>query len=218
MRRLQLEELESKTQLQDEVTSIERLLAKAERRFPQASQLQLQSCLLRSQIYEDLGQDELAEELAGRARELAAELPESVDLDGLMKSLLTAPVPEFPEEQQPAEQDARDPEMSAKVNRIGVRNYLSGKPGPAIRYFGSAFDYDKRNVAALLNLAQLYLEAARDVSSRRKERLTMFQRYLRLASRLPMNGDQQYKYQRMAEVDVQQLDDLPDGSLGELLY
>jgi flagellar motor component MotA len=87
----------------------------------------------------------------------------------------------------------------------------------AIRYFGLAIEYDSKNSKALLNLAQLFLESARQQSARRDERLKMVSRYLRLTDRMALNELESQKQALLKRFMSQPLEKMPEGSLGPLL-
>jgi Tfp pilus assembly protein PilF len=107
--------------------------------------------------------------------------------------------------------------MSLKVNRLGVKHYRANKASQALRYFGMAIEYDPSNGSALLNLAQLFFESARDSEHKREERLKMVDRYLRLAESLPLAGDMQARQLLLQRLRSLPMDQLPQGSLGALL-
>ncbi|WP_207062393.1 tetratricopeptide repeat protein [Motiliproteus sp. SC1-56] len=208
----------------DHIIEVERLLERAQRRFRDDSRLAVQTQLVKGQLHEDLKEPDQAQQCYQEAHRLAAAVEGEVDIEQMRQRILAPPSPhpapppaavaQVPES---GEKPAQDPVMSRKVNRIGVRNYLAGKPSQAIRYFGLAFEYDAQNGEALLNLAQLFLEAARDTPSRSQERMRMFQRYIRLAQRLPLTGAHKEKLERLRRLGFLSLEELPEGPLGQLL-
>ncbi len=219
VQRLQLKDAEQGQQ-QNLVVEIDSLLSKARRRYSGDPRLAVQSQLLMARVHEDLGQNEQASACLEQAQQRA----EAADIDSDMEQLRQQALAEQPpKRQRPAEQQpvealmVNDPATSARVNRIGVRNYLAGKPAQAMRYFGMAFEHDNGNASALLNLAQLFLEAARDTPSRSEERIKMFRRYLRLAQRLSLSATQQHKFKQLNEFSTMILRSLPEGPLGNLL-
>lgn len=219
VQRMQLEGQNEREQ-QRAAQEIDRLLTKAKRQFPKDPALKVESVMLMSKVYEDLHDEEQAKSLLESAESIAAEYDLVLDLEQTLGALIEVPVPVAPEYQGDDAEKAiphGDPVMSAKVNRIGVRNYLAGKPGQAIRYFTMAFEQDKGNPAALLNLAQLFLEAARDNPERSNERLKMFDRYLRLAERLPLDPEAEQKLQQLKLFRGGETTNLPVGALSNLL-
>ncbi|WP_165840034.1 tetratricopeptide repeat protein [Motiliproteus coralliicola] len=207
---------------QDRLDDIEKLLERADTRFHRDPQVRVQSQLIRAKVNETLGDADSAQHCYERALAHAESYGLSVDLEQMRAQLLDESTPAMPgpvlQESEPEPTKTKhDPAMSAKVNRIGVRNYLADKPGQAIRYFGLAFDYDPSNARALLNLSQLFLEAARDTPSKRDERMKMFQRYSRLAQRLPLAGDELHKDQQLRKLAELPLEQLPEGPLAALL-
>lgn len=201
------------------LAAIESLLNKAQKRFPNDDVLKVQSAMFMSRVYEDIEIEDDAKD----AREKAASLVEkhglSIDLESVMGPVFEPFIPIAPEPTDviSVKQTGGDPAASAKVNRMGIRNYLAGKPGQAIRFFVSAFEQDSQNVFALLNLAQLFLEAARDTPSLSTERIKMFDRYLKLAARLPLEEEAKDKYQQLSMLRDVDLTHLPEGPLADLL-
>ncbi|OMH28368.1 tetratricopeptide repeat protein [Motiliproteus sp. MSK22-1] len=211
--------LEEGHDVQQGLTEIEKLLARGQRRFPKDPEIKVRSELLMAKTHQDLGEEERAAAYLELARSSAHEAELDVDLEKIRQQVLAEEPPRIVQQrEEPAVSGKQqDPVMSAKVNRIGVRNYMAGKPGQAIRYFGMAFEHDKKNVAALLNLAQLFLEAARDTPSRSDERLKMFKRYMQLAQRLVDTKSHQQKLKQLDEFSTMLISNLPEGSLGSLL-
>ncbi|MCW8887112.1 MAG: histidine kinase, partial [Motiliproteus sp.] len=221
VQRMQMEGAEGRAK-QDAIISIDRLLAQAKRKFSRDPQVKLASELLMAQVFEDAGDEERSAGCLDNAQVIADEAGLLQEMDQIRQQVLAqapARIQQQPEKTEEVEEESQqhDPVMSAKVNRIGVRNYLAGKPGQAIRYFGMAFEHDNNNVSALLNLGQLFLEAARDTPSRSDERMKMFQRYMRLAERLPFNQLQHDKFQHLKKLSTIEMTALPDGPIGNLL-
>ena len=156
-----------------------------------------------------------------QASKLAGLMHQSLDLQRELLDITGDRLPIL--EQQPALDKAKpkihthDPEMSVRVNRLGVKHYLADKIPQAIRYFGLAIENDPKNPRALLNLAQLFLESAKQESNRRDERLKMVARYLRLAERMPLEQLETKKLTLLKTCSKVSLDKLPEGSLGALL-
>lgn len=205
---------------QSQLQAIEKMVADARKRFAHEPDLMVRCELLQAKVEETLGNPDAAQQCYERAQQAAQRLDDSVDLEQMKRQLLDEQPPELPKprvvEEKPAK-SSRDPAMSDKVNRIGVRNYLADKQGQAIRYFNLAFDYNPLNGNAMLNLAQLFLEGARDIPARKEERLKMFERYMRLAGRLPLAGVAKDKYERLSRLSKEPLESLPPGMLAELL-
>lgn len=221
VQRLQMEKAVG-VERQDKLEEIERLLERAGQRFQRDVSVRIEAQLLRAKVQESLGDADEAQRCYERALQHAEHSGDDVDLDQLQAQLLDETVPAMPTAVTLSVADEKatsklDPVMSAKVNRIGVRNYLADKPGQAIRYFGLAFEYDPNNAQALLNLAQLFLEAARDTPSRSDERMKMFERYLRLSKRLPVTGGEKSKQELLLGLSTQGLTALPQGPLAPLL-
>ncbi len=169
----------------------EKLLDRVPRAFRDQPEVKLNLMLLKGQLLEDMGLEDEAASVLDEAREFSLGLKDVVDIEQQkarlvsLKAMAAQGSPPAPAAQGKRKVE-HDPIMSDKVNRIGVRNYMAGKRTQAMRYFGMAMEYDATNGRALLNLAQLFLEAARDTPSRHDERRRMFDRYLRLAHRLTL--------------------------------
>jgi DNA-binding NarL/FixJ family response regulator/Tfp pilus assembly protein PilF len=190
--------------------------------FPRDSRCKIRVALLRRQLFEDLDDGLEAERMEREAETLNRTLETPLDLkrEQLRVSADKVPLlePETPQQVQASpETGKRDPAMSLKVNRLGVKHYRVGKVPQALRYFGMAIDYDPTNGSALLNLAQLFLESARDTEKKREERLRMVDRYLHLAASLSMKGDVQARQMLLQRLRAQPIEQLPQGSLGALL-
>ncbi len=210
------------------LAAMERLLLQAQRSFADLPEVAVQAQLLLAQAFEDLGQQQRAKACTEQAQQLAADTEPALDLQQLRQQVLANPSPPSPQPQpSPASAAAADeqasilppadPLLSAKVNRIGVRHYLAGKADEAMRYFSMAVEHDNSFAPALLNLAQLFFELARDDASHRDEQLRMFQRYLQLAGQLTLTVGQQQKYKQLNQYGTMLKSDIPDGSLGNLL-
>ncbi len=221
VQRLQMEQADG-VEKQDKLNEIESLLERAGQRFHREHEVRIQSQLMRAKVQESLGDADAAQRCYERALQYAELNGDDVDLEQMRAKMLDETIPAMPSPVSAGATEDKvaskvDPVMSAKVNRIGVRNYMADKPGQAVRYFGLAFEYDPNNARALLNLSQLFLEAARDTPSRSDERMKMYQRYLRLAQRLPVSGDEKSKLEMLRGLSNRALDELPAGPLAPLL-
>ena len=78
-------------------------------------------------------------------------------------------------------------------------------------------DFDFNNHSAVLNLAQLFLETARDDVERREGRLKMVDRYLNLVERVSLRPELNNKKLLLKRYRSMSLDELPPSSLGPLL-
>lgn len=198
----------------------ENTIKQAYQAFPRDRALQVKASLLKSEIYNQIGDTDEANKCTRDAQRINAELEAPLDLDRELLHVMGDAVPILePEVAKRSVPSGKkyDPDMSLKVNRLGVKHYLSGKMPQALKYFGLATEYDTSNVSALLNLAQLFLESARDSEDKRAERLKMVARYLKLSEKLTLEGveqDKQYQLKRYLNHDVALL---PSGSLGNLL-
>lgn len=209
---------QSREEQKKSAKDIEQVLSQAVKRFPDNPVLETQSALMMATVCDDIQAPDLADQHRAMAEKIIKENDLVLDLDETLDAMLEPAVPAAPEYQDKGVVESKaDPVMSAKVNRIGVRHYLAGKHGQAIRYFGSAFEHDSSNGLALLNLAQLFLEAARDNPERSDDRLKMFDRYLRLAQRLELTPEAKVKLEQLVSLSQMGLADLPKGPLTELL-
>ncbi len=232
---------------QQRLVEAENWLKRGAKRFRSNKAYSVRSLLLKSRLCQDLGRDKEAEGYLEEAGRLNHNLEKPLDLTreqrvvtGELQEVPLLPVlkpkpkpvqqetaPKAParlpaqaQERMPTaavQPAANDPQMSAKVNRIGVRNYIAGQGGQAAKYFSLAIEYDAGNVFALLNLAQLSLEVARDNPTRSEKRLLMCQRYLHLVEHRLQDPLAQAKHKRLVSLLAQPLEDLPRGSLGPLL-
>jgi tetratricopeptide (TPR) repeat protein len=220
IRRLEMEGLSEREQASLR-GQFDELLNTASYQYPKDAALKVKSALLRSQLSSDMGNSDDANRYMGEASKLVGLMHESLDLQRELLDITGDRLPIL--EQQPALDKAKskihthDPEMSTRVNRLGVKHYLAGKIPQAIRYFGLAVENDPKNPRALLNFAQLCLESAKQDSIRRDERLKMVARYLHLAERMPLKQLETKKLTLLKRCSKVSLHKLPEGSLGALL-
>ncbi len=220
IRRLEMQDADPRRQIELR-NDFDTVLNNAEFAFPKDNRLKVKSSLLKAKMCEDLGEIQQAQQFRSVADERNRALDEPMQLEREQLILAGDKVPmlepEAVQENRNKGGVRRDPAMSDKVNRLGVKHYLAGKVSQAIRYFGLAIEYDPGNVPALLNLAQLFLEAARDNRAKREERYRMVDRYLRLTDRLPLEPAEKVRQHQLLQYRQQSLDTLPPGSLGSLL-
>lgn len=202
------------------INDFEQTMTQASRAFPEDRSLQVKAGLLKSEMYSALGDTDEANKCTREAQRANAELEFPLDLDRELLKVTGDAVPIL----EPVKAKSiippskkHDPEMSYKVNRLGVKHYLSGKMPQALKYFGLATEYDTSNASALLNLAQLFLESARDSEEKRAERLKMVGRYLKLAEKLADDGAEKDKQHQLVAYLKHDVGLLPQGSLGNLL-
>jgi len=197
----------------------EATISQAYKAFPRDSQLQVRAALLKSEMYHQLGETDEANKCTRDAQRINSELSEPLDLDRELLSVMGDAVPILEPEAQAyqAPKKKRDPDMAEKVNRLGVKHYLAGKMPQALKYFGLATEYDSSNVKALLNLAQLFMETARDSIEKRDERLKMVKRYLKLSERFTLDDAERVKQQQLSRYLSHDITLIPRGSLGNLL-
>jgi len=207
------------------IAEIRETLAKAQQEFPKDDELRVRAELVLNETYLAVGDIESASRALSRADMLNSSLRKPLNLTRERDALNNDPVPvleplKVPDSVAAVEADEapkRDPQMSAKVNRIGIKHYLAGKRAQAIRYFGMATEYDPTNALAYLNLAQLFLESARDDTNRRDERLRMVDRYLRLTQRMQLADELMERQNTLVHLRETPAEKLPKGSLGMLL-
>jgi len=220
IRRLEMQDADTRRQIELR-NDFEAILSNAEYSFPKDAELKVRAALMKAKMCEDLGETSQARQFQSVAEEYngTLEQPLKLEREQLVLSGDSVPVlePEEVTEKAPRTGARRDHGMSEKVNHLGVKHYLAGKLSQAVRYFGLAIEYDPGNVQALLNLAQLFLEAARDSRTKREERCKMVDRYLRLTDRLPLDTAEQLRQTQLKQLRKQPLDKLPAGSLGSLL-
>lgn len=204
------------------ITEIRDTLVKAQQEFPKDDALRVRAELVLNETYLAVGDIEAASRALSRADLLNSSLKDPLNLTREKEQLNSDPVPvlepiKMPEMVAAEPASKRDPQMSAKVNRIGIKHYLAGKPSQAIRYFGMATEYDPSNGMAYLNLAQLFLESARDDRARRDERLRMVDRYLKLVKRMQLDDDLVQRQNSLAFMRETPAEKLPKGALAVLL-
>lgn len=223
IRRMEVKGADDVTQEQIE-REINGLLDSARKKFPADTESEVKAFLIRSQFAEATGETKEKERFLREAKLVNRQLEKPVDLDRelLVMSGDAVPVLEKPAvkpvvEKAEAQSKRLNPEMSEKANRLGIKHYLAGKIGAAIKSFGAAVDFDFNNHAAVLNLAQLFLETARDDRERRDGRLKMVDRYLGLVERRVLEGELSDKKMLLKKLRSHDLDELPSGSLGVLL-
>ncbi len=221
LRRMEVKSSDDNTQEQIE-REVDGLLISARKQFPTDREAEVRSFLIRSQMAEDLDDDNEKERFLRDAKLINRELDNPIDIDRELLVMSGEALPVL-EKVQPvtAQQDAQvkqlNPDMSDKANRLGIKHYLSGKIGLAIKSFGAAVDFDFNNKAAVLNLAQLFLETARDGTDRREGRLKMVDRYLNLVEHAVMAPDLDNKKRLLQKYRATPLAELPPSSLGPLL-
>ncbi len=198
------------------------LLQRAKQNFPNDLGLEVRSNLIRSQFAESTGDFSEGERLLKEAILVNDRLETPLDLDREVLALSGDVVPMLESEKvasvpEAGKKKAKDAQMSLKANRLGIKHYMSGKVGAAIKSFGAAVEFDFTNFAAMLNLAQLFLETARDDEERREGRLKMVDRYLGLLRNGQLSDDQQRKLNVLERFRKLPAKSLPHGPLGELI-
>ena len=218
IRRLEMKSADVRKQ-KELFNDVELLLNNAEFAFPKDNHLRIRSALLRAQVCKDLDDETNAKRFEQEARKLNYQLEVALDLEreNIALSGDKVPVLDKPETADSLKHIKRDTDMAAKVTRLGVKHYLADKWAQAIRYFGLAIEYDPSYAPALINLAQLYLEHARDNDDKSSERIKMMDRYLRLVSRLQLNPSEKLRYEQLIKLRQLPIKQLPEGPIGQLL-
>lgn len=227
VKRLELEGADPRVQVQIR-NDLDALLNTAMFQFQGDQELKVKSALMRNQAALDVGDSEEARRFMREAENLNSEMETPLDLERARLEVSADKVPLLEVEPvrsqsagastAPATVSSKhDPDMSQKVNRLGVKHYLAGKTGQAVRYLGLAIEYDPSNGLALLNLAQLFLEMARDDPAKSEERMKMVGRYIRLTDRLVLSDIAKTKQLRLQSLIKKGPENIPEGSLGVLL-
>lgn len=219
IRRLEMQDVSEDRRIELH-NDLDAILNHAEFAFPKDEQLKVKSLLVKSQVYADLGKQVKSDGLRREAEKRNAQLPEPIDIEREALVLSGDPVPmlaEVPDQPQVKTRLPYDEGLSDKMNRMAIRHYMAGKYGQAIRCLNMAIEYNPSSGSAILNLAQLYLEVARDQSERRDERLTMVKRFIRLSVRAQMSEMAKIRQHELFSYLKLPLDQLPKGSLGVLL-
>lgn len=199
------------------------LLQRAKQNFPNDLALEVRSNLIRGQFAEATGNFGEGEQLLKEAILVNERLETPLNLDREMLVLSGDAVPMLEPEKVPAQAaekskgKVRDAEMSVKANRLGIKHYMSSKIGAAIKSFGAAVEFDFTNFSAMLNLAQVFLETARDDEERRDARLKMVDRYLGLLKNGQLSEQQGKKLTVLQRFRKLPMNSLPHGPLGELI-
>ncbi|WP_151670539.1 response regulator [Nitrincola schmidtii] len=219
IRRLEMQDADKDKQIELH-NDLDALLNHAQFSFPKDESLKVKSLLIRSQTYKDLGKQVKADGLQREAEKLNAQLPEPIDLarEAILLSGDAVPVlEEMPEQTEAKTRLPYDEVLSDKMNRMAIRHYMAGKYIQAMRCLNMAAEYNPTNTAAILNLAQLYLEIARDQQERREERLTMVKRFIKLSLKMQLSEIAQIRQHELVDHLRKPIDSLPKGSLGVLL-
>ncbi len=219
VKRLELKSVEGAGAIELQ-NDFEKTIAQAFQSFPADRELQVRASLLRSEMCSQMGDTDEANRCTRDAQRANAELEQPLNLDTELLMVTGDSVPILNPGGAKSDKKTgktRDPDMSLKVNRLGVKHYLAGKMPQALKYFGLATEYDSSNGGALLNLAQLFLESARDSSERREERVRMVGRYLILAGKLSLEEVEKDKLSQLKRYLEHDIGGLPEGSLGNLL-
>ncbi len=219
--RLEVDPEDSKAAFEHE-RQFEELLSLAVTQFKDEPALKVRAALLKSEMAETLERPDDAKKYFREAKRENAALAEPLALEAEKAVFSGNPtaskvVKAKPETKPAVEGAKRDLEMSAKVNRQGVKHYSNGRLSQALRHFGLALEYDYANIQALLNLAQMYLELARDDEGKREDRLRMFDRNIHLAVKLKAGAEEKRKLQSLLAMRKRPLEELPEGPLGGLL-
>lgn len=220
IRRLEMQDADADKQVELH-NDLDAILNHAQFSFPKDESLKVKSLLIRSQTYRDLGKQVKADGLQREAEKVNAQLTAPLDLSREAILLSGDVVPVLEETSEQADQTTNrvpyDEALSDKMNRMAIRHYMAGKTVLAVRCLNMAIEYNPSNSAAILNLAQLYLELARDQQDRREERLLMVKRFLKLSLKLSLSEIAKIRQQELVDHLRKSIDSLPKASLGVLL-
>lgn len=219
IRRLEMQDADKDKQIELH-NDLDALLNHAQFSFPKDASLKVRSLLIRSQTYRDLGKQVTADGFQRDAEKLNAQLEQPIDLtrEALILSGDSLPaIEETPEKVQVKTRLPYDEALSDKMNRMAIRHYMAGKYAQAMRCLNMSIEYNPTNGAAILNLAQLYLEVARDQQDRREERVTMVKRFVKLSLKVQLTEIAKIRQHELVDSLRCSIDTLPKGSLGVLL-
>lgn len=219
VRRLEMQDADADRQIELQ-NDQDAILNHAQFSFPKDESLKIKALLVRSHTYRDLGKQVKADGLQREAEKLNAQLNQPLDLnrEALLLSGDSVPLLEaVTESQDQTNAVAYDEALSDKMNRMAIRHYMAGKLIQAMRCLNMAIEYNPGNSAAILNLAQLYLELARDQQERRQERLLMVKRFLKLSLKLSLSEMARIRQQELIDYLKKTPESLPRASLGVLL-
>ncbi|EPJ46259.1 MAG: hypothetical protein OFPI_34460 [Osedax symbiont Rs2] len=199
---------------------IDVLLKDAQSNFPDNPELKVQIALFKEQLQLDLNNPSGAREYHALAEKIITDQGLRVDINNLMESALGL-MPKFQSEAIIAapvqSKPSAEPEKSSKVNLQGIKQYLNNNRAKALKYFTMAFELNRQNSAALLNLAQMYLEALHFDQQGQEKSRRMAKRYLTLIENVTKNDVQQQRYSLLKEYLLTDLQGIPKGCLGMLL-
>ena len=214
-------DVDSGAQLVDVERQFDALLTQASSQFKDDAALGVKAALLRAELARTLDREDEIDKFTQEAKRENSQLANPLDLGKEIArfsgEVISRPAPANASKDDVKPKAKRDPDMSVKVNRQGVRHYNNGRLSQALRHFGLALEYDHMNAGALCNLAQLYLELARDDKAKREARLIMFDRNMHLAGKIQMAGEVKQKREQLLALRLKNLDDLPGGPLGALV-
>ncbi|MGB1237039.1 MAG: tetratricopeptide repeat protein [Pseudomonadales bacterium] len=194
---------------------IEALLKGALTNFPEDQELRVQVALFRSQLQQDLNNEEASAKYRELARRIVTERSVNQDLDALMQLALSEipqaePTRSLEEEPAPKKQE---PAMSNKANLQGIKQYLAQNTVKAAKYFTMAIELDRENCSALLNLVQVNLESLhRDVAGRDRA-IKLVSRYLSLVENVEKSTQQEQRYAELRAHFKGGIQRMPAGSL-----
>ena len=199
---------------------IDTLLRDAQTNFPENPELKVQIALFKGQLQQDLNNPSGAREYRALAEKIHHDQSLRVDINTLMESALGL----IPQRKNaaaivaPAESTQRaEPEKSSKVNLQGIKQYLNNNRAKAVKYFTMAFELNRQNSAALLNLSQMYLESLHLDSDGQDKARRMAKRYLALIENVTKTDAQQQRHSLLKQYLSADLQNMPTGSLGMLL-
>ncbi|WP_036513796.1 MULTISPECIES: response regulator [Nitrincola] len=196
------------------------LLNLAEYSFPKDVAFKARSALLKAKWCEDNQNNEQAAEFMQQAERINRTLVSPLNLQREMLIVSGDAVPILEEKVDHTVLPDKvnfDPVMSDKVNRLASKHYMAGKYGQALRYLNLAIDYNPTNATVMLNLAQLYLEVARDNEVNRESRLKMVKRFLKLTQKSALTEEEKVRQRQLIYYFTKPLTSLPKGSLHALL-
>lgn len=206
-------------QKRDLCENIELLLDAALAKFPQDYRLRVEATLLRAKLAEGV-QPERAVQLVQAAKLYNSELDDPFELQRVQFDLFGDSLPilgQISPSQGAGAAGSPNRAKSIRLNNTGIEHYRVGDQIAALRNFSYAVEMDAENGAALLNLAQLFLEAARDSDQNRHERLQMAESYLSQAIKLSLQRRALNKAALLTSYLNEGIGVMPTEAIGNLL-
>ncbi|WP_305857426.1 response regulator [Balneatrix alpica] len=189
----------------------------AHKRFPDDKALEVESAWLKGQFYKNAKQMVMAEQFLSEAEKLAGERGISIPVN-----VWQAP-PDLPARW--VQNMPEDPELieQASLEQLLYRGrlaYQAGHLGQALSHYAEVLQNQPEHADAMLNMTQLFIEAARDSSYQRDKRLQRAKQYAVHLNKKheELSNRQRNRLRALQALLDSPIEELPQGSLGDLLW